>query len=1061
MLLFIILLFGNNIYSQMNISNEVSSVDNVDLIELPALDNTVLRTVNTKNNPNTFAEARAVDISTKTNGTWESVKGGDIVWRQRIKSPNAFSINLGFTEFKLEKDVRLFLYNLDKSEIIGPFTDKDNDDHLQLWTPMISGDEIVLEIQGSSEAISKSQLLLSSVNHDFVDVKSRMLSGSCNIDVACSAEDGYAIIDNYRDIISSVGAFTLNGINQCSGMLVNNTAMDCKPYFITANHCGVSNINSSTVVVYWNYENQTCRPPNSFQSGQPGNGSRAQFNSGSVLRANSAGSDFALLELDDEVDPRLNLFFSGWDLSGELTDTSICIHHPNVEEKRISFDFDPMIYETGTIETDYIRVLDWDLGTTEPGSSGSPIFNSRKQFIGQLNGGFAACGNNEHDSFGYFNYSWDNNIEDNRSLKSWLDPLSTGERSIDGVFCGLNLELSANNFDFCRAESNTVTIDILPSSFFDTTLEYSTVEIPTGLTLEFEKESSVGTEENSITISGFENVTDGEYTFVIVANDGANNIEATIVINLFSNIPETPELIEPANNSENVSLPVVLKLKRSSNVRNEFQLALDSEFNNLIFQEVTSFVLVPISNLSDDTEYFWRSRAMNICGTSDWSAIYNFKTELSFCTQINALDGPIVIDDVNENEVISKININYPVKVQDVNVANINGTHTFIEDLYFTLSFNQNDVLLVNEICGNMDDFNFGFDDESLNNQVSCPPTSGELFVPRESLELYDGMLAGGQWELKIEDMVIDDGGMLNDWTIEICFNETEAAVIVPEFHKYSFCENQLLSINAYFNTNNITSDFDVKIYNIDGENIVNSYFENSVKSNQLLINIQTQLLTEVENQVQIVLEDKTNSEVIALSSMNLERSGNEQVFSISSPREGEIIEIDGFEIISWDGDFDGISRVEISRNEQFDNLEYSESIENLNSIDVSHLSLLPGLYFLRVINSYDCGEVSAQVVSFTIDEVDSVGDNSNSYFSLTLFPNPTDGLIYIKNENQFEQQTIIQLFDVSGRYFEPKLQYVSPNLVILDLSDKAEGVYFIKLMKSDKSIQKMIFKSQ
>ena len=145
-------------------------------------------------------------------------------------------------------------------------------------------------------------------------------------------------------------------------MLINNTAMDCKPYFITANHCDISEANAVTVVVYWNFENQSCRQPNSVESGSNGNGPRSQFNSGAILRANSITSDFALIELDDPIDPILNLYFSGWDLSGELTDTSICIHHPNVEEKRISFDFDPMIYESGTDQTDFVRVLDWDLG---------------------------------------------------------------------------------------------------------------------------------------------------------------------------------------------------------------------------------------------------------------------------------------------------------------------------------------------------------------------------------------------------------------------------------------------------------------------------------------------------------------------------------------------------------------------------------------------------------------------------------------------------------------------------------------------------------------------------
>ena len=35
----------------------------------------------------------------------------------------------------------------------------------------------------------------------------------------------------------------------------------------------------------------------------------------------------------------------------------------------------------------HVRVEDWDLGTTEGGSSGSPLFDQNHRVIGQLHGG--------------------------------------------------------------------------------------------------------------------------------------------------------------------------------------------------------------------------------------------------------------------------------------------------------------------------------------------------------------------------------------------------------------------------------------------------------------------------------------------------------------------------------------------------------------------------------------------------------------------------------------------------------------------------------------------------
>jgi len=1051
-----ILFISFEISGQKVINQEVNDLSSVALLELPALDNVSLKKSAQKNSPNTFAEARGVHISPLNHGTWESTKSGISVWRQRIKSPMAFSLNLGFTDFKLEKSVSLFIYNKEKTEVIGPFTEKDNDDHLQLWTPMISGDEIVVEVQGTYEAINKSRMVISSVNHDFVDYKLKLLSGSCNIDVACGEEDGWGIIDNYRDIISSVGAYTLNGINQCSGMLVNNTAMDCRPYFITADHCDISPSNASSVVVYWNYENSTCRQPNSGASGSSGDGPRSQFNSGATLRASSRESDFALIELDDPVDPTLNLFFSGWDLSGELTDTSICIHHPRVEEKRISFDFDPMIYESGNVSTNYVRVLDWDLGTTEPGSSGAPIFNSRKQFIGQLNGGFAACGNNEHDVFGYINYSWDREGSNSRSLKPWLDPLGSGQISLDGTYCGLNLELSESAIDVCTSTTNEVTIDILPSSFFTTEILFSAMEIPEGLMVEFLNQSSLGSEPNSFTVSGFENLATDEFDILIIGDDGSNLTDAVLSFSLYSDIPDTPSPNEPANNTEDISSKTILKIFRSPSPNNVFQLAVDADFDKVVVEETTSFLNLELENLLSNTTYFWRVKSFNICGETEWSEIFTFSTAPSFCTTISSNDGPQIIDENIENTVSSAIPFNYPVRVQDVNVQNVKGTHTYVEDLAFRLIFNNNEVLLVEERCGNMDDFNFGFDDESQNTQIDCPPTSGDLYLPKESLELFDDELAGGTWILSAEDMVTNDGGTLEGWTIRVCFNETEATVIVPEFHEYNYCENQLLSVDAYYNTQGL-NEFDIVAFDEAGQNILTQYFEIPNKENQLRFDLDTEMLSNATHTIQLVLRNKNSLEVLAVSSLILNESGSEKSLNITQPINGDLIPFDGFNEINWESE-GGILLVEISTDVQFSDIVYSQSVVSGNSLDVSSLSLLPGVYFVKISSQYDCGEVSSKAINFTIDESNAVIESDK--LQIELYPNPTNGLVYIKNEIEFENKTSIQLFDISGRYIERELKFISSNLVILDMSGVEDGLYIVKIQKDDRTLEKLIVKS-
>src|SRR6185436_14598312 len=102
---------------------------------------------------------------------------------------------------------------------------------------------------------------------------------------------------------------------------------------------------------YWNYENSTCRVPGSPASGQAGDGSLAQFMTGAIFRANYAPSDMTLVELDDPMNPAFNAYWAGWDRSGVDATRAFSIHHPNTEEKRISFENDATVISSyfGTV----------------------------------------------------------------------------------------------------------------------------------------------------------------------------------------------------------------------------------------------------------------------------------------------------------------------------------------------------------------------------------------------------------------------------------------------------------------------------------------------------------------------------------------------------------------------------------------------------------------------------------------------------------------------------------------------------------------------------------------
>ena len=399
-----------------------------------------------ENKPMRFALANEVAINPANDGLWELIADGKYwVWRLRVTGENATSINFGFLGYQMPEGGRMLIYPTDGEPTVRPFTADDNKDHGQLWTPVVLGNDAMIEVLVPAESVALLGLDLGAVNTGYrgfggADVTAAK-SGSCNVDVVCPEGQGW------ENEIASVGAYTINGTNTCSGAMINNT--QGRDYFLTADHCGVSTSNDQSMVIYWNYQNSTCRAPGSGASGGNGNGTRTQFNSGTIWRDDASGSDYTIVELEEPINPVYAVSKAGWDRSGAEATTAVAIHHPGVQEKRISFEYQSTTttaYGSNTINPNgtHVRVIDWDLGTTEGGSSGSPLFDQNHRIIGQLHGGGAACGNNLSDWYGRVSVSW------GAGLQQLLAPNDPGLvfMDTDGDFVPTGIRVTpSNNFD--------------------------------------------------------------------------------------------------------------------------------------------------------------------------------------------------------------------------------------------------------------------------------------------------------------------------------------------------------------------------------------------------------------------------------------------------------------------------------------------------------------------------------------------------------------------------------------------------------------------------------------
>ncbi len=809
--LFILLGFSPQILAQDRLP-----LEEIDLIVLARQDNQALLEEELKNRqvgtPPKFAVSFPVAISPLKRGNWEELNDGTAVWRLRILSPDAHSLNLGFGEFYLPEGAKLDLYSADQKTRLGPFTPHDNDDHREFWTPIMDGDEMVVELRLPKEQRKNLSLKITSINHDFLGF-STFVSGSCNLDVICGAEDGWDIVDAYRDIIQSVGVYSTGGSTFCTGFLVNNTQEDCTPFFMTADHCGIRSGNAASLVVYWNFQNSSCRAPNSGSSGGPGNGILNDFNSGAVLRARSSDTDFGLLELDDPVSPTADAFFAGWDARPEIPqDTVIAVHHPNTDEKRISFSFEQVfkgnLNGQGMANGGYLVVPEWTIGTTEGGSSGCPLFDQNRRVVGQLFGGAASCNNIDYDAFGWFAVSWEGGGTPDSRLRDWLDPENSGKITIDGrTQNACNFRLLADAEEFLLCDPSDLTFDLGPSDNFTDSVVLSANNLPEGITATFAGNPVIAGGTTTVSLGQLAQLAPGIYSFDINGTDGTESATTTITLVISENLPTATTLSSPADETENSSTAPNFSWTAVDNaISYIWQLSTNEEFLSVVASEEDLTVpSINPNNLETETTYFWRVRAVNACGSGDWSPVFSFTTAGVYCLITDSDDIPVSIGSNNPNTVRSNLIVEQEGLVASIAVS-LDIRHTYVSDLVANLiSPNGTSISLFRNPGENVsfqgcsrDDLILSFNDDApqsndlLSNSCdNTTPTISGVFRPLQALSGFSGEDAQGIWTLEIIDEFSEDGGAIESWSLEICTSFPEAAILSTSTSEISVCPGE------------------------------------------------------------------------------------------------------------------------------------------------------------------------------------------------------------------------------------------------------------------------------
>lgn len=419
-------------------------------IELPPLDLSEVATQDSINDldksmPWRYGLSRNINIDLETQGEWTTLPSGARLCQIAIHSPDALNLSINFNDFYLPEGTQMQLYNESETDYSKVYTATENRSSKQLGSWFVGGETIYMEYYQPVTVQDNFKLKIGSVIHGYRMGEVNKLientrglndSGDCNYDVNCPIGEDF---DSKKDLVKkAVALLNLGNGYLCSAVLINNAKSDKTPYLLTANHC-LENGDPEfwSVRFNWMSPNPVCGEIEDSQDLQ------TNFTmSGGQVRASNALSDFALVELYTSIPDSWDVAFAGWDNSDTAPEYEIGIHHPNGDIMKVCRDDSGAVKETANGTEVWLvggttvgSGNGWELGTTESGSSGSPLFNEKGKIIGQLYAGASFCNgienNHDYDIYGRFGVSWNaGNSEENR-LQDWLDPDAVGITSIE------------------------------------------------------------------------------------------------------------------------------------------------------------------------------------------------------------------------------------------------------------------------------------------------------------------------------------------------------------------------------------------------------------------------------------------------------------------------------------------------------------------------------------------------------------------------------------------------------------------------------------------------------
>lgn len=315
-------------------------------------------------------------------GEWSWTPDGRRVWRARLRASGARALRLRFESFSMPGEVLLYGEGRDETAA-GPYGGGGPHRDGGFWSGLVPGEAVTVEYRPAEAVtavdalpfqlqalarIDSPQLPLPSTPRNPSGPPPRAIAG-CHLDASCFPE----VEDRENPGVVLVYVTQGQGSYSCTGFLINpRFESDRTMLLLTAGHCIDTAEKARDAAFLWRYQTEECYGDPDWKRWK----TRPVWTTGARLLVSRADDryDFALLALD-----RNNLRGVGglgqlgwWPRLPRIGQEVFTVGHPDGGYKRAAVGT-VVPFRWRGLSSSGFGTVQWRLGTTEGGSSGSPL----------------------------------------------------------------------------------------------------------------------------------------------------------------------------------------------------------------------------------------------------------------------------------------------------------------------------------------------------------------------------------------------------------------------------------------------------------------------------------------------------------------------------------------------------------------------------------------------------------------------------------------------------------------------------------------------------------------